>query len=119
MNEKRLPKRDKPSIVGTHKYSPEHLRYTNGSAPFDGYLAGTAHNGGGGHSLRLSVQAMGKQALEVNSMKKKPGRPQESGSVRGIPVFRKPPDAQKLGRAVLKLVEYLDKEKTKEDGHAT
>jgi len=118
MSAERLQQGDKPPIVSAYQYSPEHLCHTNGSTALDGNMAGTARSSGDDHSLRRSLQALGKQALEVNGMKKKPGRPQESGSVRVTPIFRNPPDAQKLGRAVLNLVEHMEKMKEQEHKHA-
>jgi len=110
MSAERFPQMDNPFIPGVPHYSPEHLRYTNGCVPFAGDMASSSDSGSSCRDRRQCLQALGKKALEVTELTKRMGRPAQSSNIQAIPIFRNPPDLQKLGRAVLKLVEYLASE---------
>ena len=118
MSAERLPKMDDTAPDRLHYYSPELLRHTNWSAAPDGDMACAADSIGSDSCRRPCLQAVGKKTMEVTYMKRKKGRPSESGSVCATPIFRNPPDIQKLGRAVLKLAEHLAGREKKEDDDA-
>ncbi len=110
MSAERFPQMDEPLVRGIDHYSPEHLRYKNGGVPFAGDMAAPAGHRGDCCDRRDCLQAMGKKALGVMALMRKPSKPAQSSDVGAIPIFRQPPDLQKLGRAVLGLVEHLANE---------
>ena len=117
MSAQRSPEMDDSASVSVTNYSPEYLRYKNGGAAYGGNIPRAANSACSSGSRMDHLQTVGKKAVEVTYVKKKKGRPSESGSVCVTPIFRNPPDFQKLGRAVLNLVEYLMEHERKEENH--
>ena len=114
MSAQRLSQMDQPSVFREFGYSPEHLRHKNGRMPSHGDMAGDPDHSFSYRDRSCALQAMGKKAVEVTAMVKKPGRPTQSSNVQAIPIFRYPPDLQKLGRAVLRLAAHLESQEKAE-----
>ena len=113
MNAERFPKMDDEDVDYNFSLSPERLSAVGGSAAPAESLVDTAHRGSGNSGWDFSPRTVEEEPLELDRVvriRKQRGKPADSGDIYIRPVFKKPPDLEKIGRAVIALAAKTKKE---------